>query len=431
MLQPGVLNLSLFLRDGNYLEKAPEVDEGEEPSDEEKSLQLAQLLDQKAYLEELNKKLEGQVERLQTRLLTLENENGSMKEQLGALIGSVESLTTERDQISEDKEKIEANFQKKLQTAEVDQKTELNTYIESRASLNDMYAATQKNLEVEIKLREQMENEVDNLKRQKEEKEIALQLLEKSVHEKQDTMVNLRKQLEEMKSVNLKIKGQLKIAKETHQADSVTLRNLEDKVTQLTNENKQLEQKLQETRSSYRESEKTCREVGAKLQEVQLARSTAESELSIEKQWRSSLQVELQKEKDRVVELTSENKKFKTLKQEHAQLQEKHACLQETSSEQEIALVELGRQLSLSQQKIVDMKQVQSAENIWQDEKDITECQNCQAAFSVGRRKHHCRNCGNVYCGSCSDNTMKLASSAKPVRVCDNCYQVLLERASR
>jgi RUN and FYVE domain-containing protein 1 len=55
---PGVLNLSLFLRDGNYLEKAPEVDEGEEPSDEEKSLQLAQLLDQKAYLEELNKKLE-------------------------------------------------------------------------------------------------------------------------------------------------------------------------------------------------------------------------------------------------------------------------------------------------------------------------------------------------------------------------------------
>jgi uncharacterized protein (UPF0335 family) len=38
-----------------------------------------------------------------------------MKEQLGALIGSVESLTTERDQISEDKEKIEANFQKKLQ----------------------------------------------------------------------------------------------------------------------------------------------------------------------------------------------------------------------------------------------------------------------------------------------------------------------------
>jgi hypothetical protein len=35
-----------------------------------------------------------------------------------------------------------------------------------------MYAATQKNLEVEIKLREQMENEVDNLKRQKEEKEV-------------------------------------------------------------------------------------------------------------------------------------------------------------------------------------------------------------------------------------------------------------------
>ena len=32
--------------------------------------------------------------------------------------------------------------------------------------------------------------------------------------------------------------------------------------------------------------------------------------------------------------------------QDHAELQEKYACLQETVSEQEIALVEMGRQLS-------------------------------------------------------------------------------------
>ena len=34
-------------------------------------------------------------------------------------------------------------------------------------------------------------------------------------------------------------------------------------------------------------------------------------------------------------------------KQEHAELQEKYAALQETVSEQEIAMVEMGRQLSL------------------------------------------------------------------------------------
>ena len=49
--------------------------------------------------------------------------------------------------------------------------------------------------------------------------------------------------------------------------------------------------RLQETRTSLREADKASREVGAKLQDVQLSRSTAESELAIEKQWRSSLQV--------------------------------------------------------------------------------------------------------------------------------------------
>ena len=33
--------------------------------------------------------------------------------------------------------------------------------------------------------------------------------------------------------------------------------------------------------------------------------------------------------------------------QEHTELKEKYACLQETISEQEIALVEMGKQLSL------------------------------------------------------------------------------------
>ena len=94
-------------------------------------------------------------------------------------------------------------------------------------------------------------------------------------------------------------------------------------------------------------------------------------------------------------------------------------------------------------------------ESKWQDDKDIIDCQSCKAAFSVAKRKvdglclllflsaltYYCLcsiyysitvgNCGGVFCASCSDNTMQLASSAKPVRVCDNCYQLLLERASK
>ena len=50
---------------------------------------------------------------------------------------------------------------------------------------------------------------------------------------------------------------------------------------------------LHQTRASLRETERTCREVGEKLQVIQLAKSTIESELAVEKQWRISLQVSI------------------------------------------------------------------------------------------------------------------------------------------
>ena len=49
--------------------------------------------------------------------------------------------------------------------------------------------------------------------------------------------------------------------------------------------------RLQETRSSLRVSDQTAKDLGSKLEEVQLARSSAEADLAIEKQWRASLQV--------------------------------------------------------------------------------------------------------------------------------------------
>ena len=43
--------------------------------------------------------------------------------------------------------------------------------------------------------------------------------------------------------------------------------------------------------------------------------------------------------------------------------------------------------------------------------------------------QHHCRHCGGIYCDSCSANKLPLPSSAKPVRVCDNCYEKLMENS--
>ena len=40
-------------------------------------------------------------------------------------------------------------------------------------------------------------------------------------------------------------------------------------------------------------------------------------------------------------------------------------------------------------------------------------------------RKHHCRNCGGVFCADCTDNVANVPSFKKPQRVCEICFNEL------
>ncbi|CAH8676330.1 unnamed protein product [Schistosoma rodhaini] len=57
--------------------------------------------------------------------------------------------------------------------------------------------------------------------------------------------------------------------------------------------------------------------------------------------------------------------------------------------------------------------------------KEGNACHRCKSAFTTFRRKHHCRKCGQVFCGECTSSRAILPEFGieKEVRVCDLCFE--------
>lgn len=51
-------------------------------------------------------------------------------------------------------------------------------------------------------------------------------------------------------------------------------------------------------------------------------------------------------------------------------------------------------------------------------------CTQCQHKFSIADRKHHCRNCGQIFCAKCSrfESHITHMRISRPVRVCQSCF---------
>ncbi|XP_026888233.2 pleckstrin homology domain-containing family F member 1 isoform X2 [Electrophorus electricus] len=69
---------------------------------------------------------------------------------------------------------------------------------------------------------------------------------------------------------------------------------------------------------------------------------------------------------------------------------------------------------------------------IWIPDNASAVCMRCTDRFHVTNRRHHCRHCGFVVCGSCSKSRAVLRHiSSKPVRVCWVCKASMQEDADK
>ncbi|XP_045250988.2 RUN and FYVE domain-containing protein 1 isoform X2 [Macaca fascicularis] len=429
--QVGVIDFSLYLKD------VQDLDGGKEHE------RITDVLDQKNYVEELNRHLSCTVGDLQTKIDGLEKTNSKLQEELSAATDRICSLQEEQQQLREQNELIRERSEKSVEITKQDTKVELDTYKQTRQGLDEMYSDVWKQLKEEKKVRLELEKELELQIGMKTEMEIAMKLLEKDTHEKQDTLVALRQQLEEVKAINLQMFHKAQNAESSLQQKNEAITSFEGKTNQVMSSMKQMEERLQHSerarQGAEERSHKLQQELGGRISALQRQLSqlheqcsSLEKELKSEKEHRQALQRELQREKDTSSLLRTELQQVEGLKKELQELQDEKAELQKICEEQEQALQEMGLHLSQSKLKMEDIKEVNQAlkGHAWLKDDEATHCRQCEKEFSISRRKHHCRNCGHIFCNTCSSNELALPSYPKPVRVCDGCHTLLLQRCS-
>ncbi|PNI82689.1 RUFY3 isoform 6 [Pan troglodytes] len=217
--QVGVIDFSMYLKDGNS-SKGTEGDG-----------QITAILDQKNYVEELNRHLNATVNNLQAKVDALEKSNTKLTEELAVANNRIITLQEEMERVKEESSYIlESNRKgpKQDRTAEGQALSEARKHLKEETQLR---LDVEKELEMQISMRQEME--------------LAMKMLEKDVCEKQDALVSLRQQLDDLRALKHELAFKLQSSDLGVKQKSELNSRLEEKTNQMAATIKQLEQRNQ------------------------------------------------------------------------------------------------------------------------------------------------------------------------------------------
>uniref|UniRef100_A0A8C4U033 RUN and FYVE domain containing 3 n=1 Tax=Falco tinnunculus TaxID=100819 RepID=A0A8C4U033_FALTI len=267
--QVGVIDFSMYLKDGNST-KGSEGDG-----------QITAILDQKNYVEELNRHLSATVNNLQAKVDALEKSNTKLTEELAVANNRIITLQEEMERVKEESSYILESSRKvtKDRTADGHALTEARKQLKEETQLR---LDVEKELEAQIGMRQEME--------------LAMKMLEKDVCEKQDALVALRQQLDDLRALKHELSFKLQSSDMGVKQKSELNSRLEEKTNQMAATIKQLEQRLRQAEKDRQLAQQDNRlfkqEFGDKINSLQLE----VEELSRQ---RSHLELELKRERDR------------------------------------------------------------------------------------------------------------------------------------
>lgn len=179
------INYSLYLR-----ERLPTIVDHSLEDNNEKEIndhgRLSEVMDQNSFLEELNKRSKQTIEQLQMKIQTLEKLNNETNNDLKCAKDEIVNLNSQINKIKEEKEKIENDSQKKLNSTIQDIELERETFLSSKSGLDIMCIDLQEKLQIENKTRIGLEKDLETQLSMRNELEVAKKLMETSLIEKQE-----------------------------------------------------------------------------------------------------------------------------------------------------------------------------------------------------------------------------------------------------
>jgi len=290
------IDLTQYLRKKE--DSSPTHPKVEEDGGKDETLgQLREVMDQKNYVEELNRTIKINMNNIQARYDKVVEENKVLRQDRDVRNDKIELINKENSSLSQQLE--EALVQ--LRTQQMHQ-MELN--------VSNTEPSTGVKLEVELKAelekRKQTETELQLEEQKIAEMEMAMKLLEQDVQGKQDTIISLRSQLEDIKSLNLEINMKFAETKKTLNMKEEMISLLESKSVSLVETAQQLDDKFLETQKELGASKARLHVAETELNIEKRSRLEAEQDVKIEREWRERLQESCSNEKEEKEHLTQD-----------------------------------------------------------------------------------------------------------------------------
>ncbi|KAF7252449.1 Protein RUFY3 [Varanus komodoensis] len=236
--QVGVIDFSMYLKDGNSSKgnegnPSQVIESSSSPfyphNNPVRDGQITAILDQKNYVEELNRHLSATVNNLQAKVDALEKSNTKLTEELAVANNRIITLQEDMERVKEESSFI----------------LECNRKVTKQERTADGHALTEarKQLKEETQLRLDVEKELEVQIGMRQEMELAMKMLEKDVCEKQDALVALRQQLEDLRALKLELSFKLQSSDLGVKQKSELNSRLEEKTNQMAATIKLLEQR--------------------------------------------------------------------------------------------------------------------------------------------------------------------------------------------